>query len=328
MGPRRMTFPNYPTLLQLDSKLNLGMSGGAVLNLKGELVGLTTMASSPAGFDAMAGYAIPIDKLGRRAVETLRQGKEIEYGFLGIKAHLNSTNRVEEVTPNSPADQGQLQANDEILAVDDTPIIDFDSLILAINSHAPGDEVKLKLRRAGTELTKTVVLAKYPVDSDMIATNRPPPWRGLRVDYVSIRHCPGRWLPPVLRTGARRGARDRDPGRFASRPGRPEEIPDHPPGREDPGPDTTPVRPGGLRTERPRHAPDRPGIGHGRGMSRPPADSGLPRWCVSCTMTGAPGGAAPAAADNFRRRVSTHDSSRLIRGSEDPPIRSTMPLLP
>ncbi len=185
MGPRRMTFPNYPTLLQLDSKLNLGMSGGAVLNLKGELVGLTTMASSPAGFDAMAGYAIPIDKLGRRAVETLRQGKEIEYGFLGIKAHLNSTNRVEEVTPNSPADQGQLQANDEILAVDDTPIIDFDSLILAINSHAPGDEVKLKLRRAGTELTKTVVLAKYPVDSDLIATNRPPAWRGLRVDYVS-----------------------------------------------------------------------------------------------------------------------------------------------
>ncbi len=113
------------------------MSGGAVVNLKGELVGLTTMASSPAGFDAMAGYAIPIDKIGRRAVETLKEGKEIEYGLLGIKAHLNSTNRVEEVTPNSPADQGQLQANDEILAVDETPVIDFDSLILAINSHRP-----------------------------------------------------------------------------------------------------------------------------------------------------------------------------------------------
>ena len=185
MGPRRLTFPNYPTLLQLDSKLNLGMSGGAVLNLKGELVGLTTMASSPAGFDAMAGYAIPIDKLGRRAVETLKEGKEIEYGLLGIKSHLNSTNRVEEVSPNSPADQGQLQANDEIVAVDETPIVDFDGLILAINSHAPGDEVKLKIRRAGTELTKTVVLAKYPVDADMIATNRPAAWRGLRVDYVS-----------------------------------------------------------------------------------------------------------------------------------------------
>ena len=62
------------------------MSGGAVINMKGELVGLTTMASSPAGFDAMAGYAIPMDRIGRRAVETLKEGKEIEYGLLGIRA--------------------------------------------------------------------------------------------------------------------------------------------------------------------------------------------------------------------------------------------------
>ena len=75
----------YPTLLQLDAKLNLGMSGGAVINLKGELVGLTTAAANAAGFDAQAGYAIPMDALGRRLVETLRQGKEFEYGFLGIR---------------------------------------------------------------------------------------------------------------------------------------------------------------------------------------------------------------------------------------------------
>jgi S1-C subfamily serine protease len=185
MGPRSLSFLNYPTLLQLDSKLNLGMSGGAVVNMKGELVGLTTMASSPAGFDSMAGYAMPVDRIVRRAIETLKQGKEIEYGLLGIVPHANSTNRVERVTPNTPADQGQLQANDEIIGVDEAQITDFDSLILAINSHAPGDEIRLKLRRGDQELTKTIVLAKYPVDSDMIATNRPTAWRGLRVDYLS-----------------------------------------------------------------------------------------------------------------------------------------------
>ena len=123
MLSRRLTFPNYPTLLQLDSKLNLGISGGAVINLKGELVGLTTMAASPAGFDAMAGYAMPMDRIGRRAVEALKQGKEIEYGLLGIYNPQGitqgiHTNRVEGISPNSPAD-GQLLANDEIIGVDD-----------------------------------------------------------------------------------------------------------------------------------------------------------------------------------------------------------------
>ena len=279
-----MTFPNYPTLLQLDSKLNLGMSGGAVVNLKGELVGLTTTASSPSGFDAMAGYAIPIDKIGRRAVETLREGKEIEYGFLGIKAHLNSTNRVEEVSPNSPADQGQLQANDEILAVNDSPVVDFDSLILAINAHAPGDEVKLKLRRAGQELTKTVVLAKYFVDADMIATNRPPAWRGLRVDYQSI-HSARAMPPPFL---------EQPPGGVLVT-----EVQDDSPAaraglkkfqiirqvEKTPVRHATSVLPGRLRAEGSRHAPDRPGIDH-RGRVSRRADSGLPPWCDSCTMSG------------------------------------------
>jgi S1-C subfamily serine protease len=172
-------------LLQLDAKLNLGMSGGAVVNMKGELVGLTTMASSPSGFDAMAGYAVPIDRIGRRAVETLKAGKEIEYGLLGIRAQPRGTNRVLAVSPNTPAAQGDLQTNDEILAVNDIPVVDFDSLILAINSYAPGEEVRLKIRRDDKELIKTVVLAKYPVEGDMIATNRPADWRGLRVDHLS-----------------------------------------------------------------------------------------------------------------------------------------------
>ncbi len=173
--------------------------------MKGELVGLTTMAASPAGFDAMAGYAIPMDRIGRRAVETLKEGKEMEYGLLGIRPHLNSTNRIEDVTPNSPAGQGQLMAGDEILGVNDTPVVDFDSLILAINSYAPGDEVRLKIRRGAKEFTRTVNLAKYPVDGDMIATNRPPPWRGLRVDYLSIDHHPRRGSSVCRAFAGRRG---------------------------------------------------------------------------------------------------------------------------
>jgi len=176
---------NYPTLLQLDAKLNLGMSGGAVINLKGELVGVTTMAASPAGFDAMAGYAIPMDKLYRRAVETLSQGREMEYGLLGIRADHNFTNRVFEVTPNSPAALGQLQINDEIIAVNGTPVVDFDSLILAVNAYPAGESVVLKVRRGDETLERTIVLAKFPIEGEIIATNRPVAWRGLRVEYTT-----------------------------------------------------------------------------------------------------------------------------------------------
>jgi len=190
--PKRvLRLMNYPTLLQLDAKLNLGMSGGAVINLKGELVGLTTMAASPAGFDSMAGYAIPMDKLVRRAVGTLKEGKEVEYGLLGIHADPNFTNRaavparVFEVQPNSPAALGQLQINDEIIAVNDAPVVDFDSLILAVNVYSAGDRVRLKIRRGEETIERTIVLAKLPVEGEIIATNRPKAWRGLRVDYTN-----------------------------------------------------------------------------------------------------------------------------------------------
>jgi serine protease Do len=176
---------NYPTLLQLDSKLNLGMSGGAVINLKGELVGLTTMAGSPQGFDSMAGYAIPMDKLGRRAVLTLKEGKEIEYGLLGIKADNGLTNHVGEVQPNSPAALGELQTNDEIIAVNEVRVYDFDTLVLAVNAYSAGDTVRLKIRRGEETIDRSIVLAKVAVDGEIIATNRPKPWRGLRVDYTS-----------------------------------------------------------------------------------------------------------------------------------------------
>jgi S1-C subfamily serine protease len=177
---------NYPTLLQLDSKLNLGMSGGAVINLKGELVGLTTAAANAAGFDAQAGYAIPMDALGRNVVAALKQGKEYEYGFLGIRLDVDQgTNRVRSADPGTPAAQGGVQFDDLIVAVGDIPVTDADSLVVAINSIPAGEPVTLKIVRRNQTIERTVRLAKLPVKSVVIATNRPEPWRGLRVDYTS-----------------------------------------------------------------------------------------------------------------------------------------------
>ncbi len=175
-----------PTLLQLDAKLNMGMSGGAVINLKGELVGLTTTGGSAEGYDAQAGYAIPMDDLGRRIVETLRQGKEVEYGFLGIRLLRGAANRVGGVEPGTPAAEGGLIFNDEIIEVNGMPANAHDGLSLPLSKVPVGEPVKLTIRRDGREIQTSVFLSKYPVAGEVIATNRPDPWRGIRVDYTSV----------------------------------------------------------------------------------------------------------------------------------------------
>src|SRR5207342_2000310 len=69
-GVRNTSLHHYGTLIQTDAKLNLGTSGGALLNLKGEMVGLTTSLAAAVGYEQAAGFALPVDDAFRRAVET------------------------------------------------------------------------------------------------------------------------------------------------------------------------------------------------------------------------------------------------------------------
>ena len=185
--PPNRQLRHYPTMLQLDAKLNLGMSGGAVVNLKGEMVGLTSNAANVGGFDSQAGYALPIDILSRRAIDALKQGREVEYGFLGVQLPIRgeATNRIEGVVAGTPAGEGGLMPGDEILSIGHLPVVDADTLLLAVNAFDPGSRIKVRLRRDGVEIEKTVVLSKLRVLGEVIATNRPTTWRGLRVDFVS-----------------------------------------------------------------------------------------------------------------------------------------------
>ena len=183
---------HLPTLLQLDSKLNLGMSGGAVLNMNGELVGITTNGGNPQGFDAQAGYAIPMDTLGRRAVGTLLQGEEVEYGFLGVSLSTNGSNGIQGVSPGTPAFSAGLVQGDQIVKIGEMPVSDGDQLVLAVNSFPVETPLSITFVRPGfgntppIEKKARVRLAKFPVGGEVIATNKPAPWRGIMVDYPSV----------------------------------------------------------------------------------------------------------------------------------------------
>jgi S1-C subfamily serine protease len=182
----RQMFRHQPTLLQLDAKLNLGMSGGAVVDLSGQLAGVTTNGGNAEGYDAQAGYAIPMDAMGRRIVETLRSGREVEYGFLGIKLDALQPNVVGGVLPGTPAMEGGLIQGDVITAVNDVGVDPESGLSLALSRAEVGKPARLTILRGNQTLEKSVFVSKYPIAGEVIATNRVGQWRGLRVDYASV----------------------------------------------------------------------------------------------------------------------------------------------
>lgn len=191
---RLKTLHQFGTLIETDLRLDLGTSGGPLLNLQGEMIGLTTSVAALAGGDRGEGFAVPVDETFRRVVETLKQGREVGYGFLGVQPSNLSMNerlrgehgvRVVEVRAN-PARDAQLQVGlDVIVAINDAPVFDVDDLMLQVGKLPVEAAVAITVRRGNNKLVKlpAVRLGKYPVAGRKLVTEHPPSWRGVRVDY-------------------------------------------------------------------------------------------------------------------------------------------------
>lgn len=193
-SPARRTLHQFGTLIQTDARLNQGTSGGPLLNLRGEMVGLIVAFGPTAGFQQAAGYAIPMDDTFRRVIETLKQGREVEYGFLGVRpANLRAQEvvegargvRVQNVVPGTPADRFGLRPDDLITAVAGHAIDSSDALMLEAGRLAPETRARFSVLRGTRHLEVPVTLAKYPVQGTKIVTVAAAAWRGLRVEYTT-----------------------------------------------------------------------------------------------------------------------------------------------
>ncbi len=193
----KTTIHHLGTLLQVDTRQNIGTSGGALLNRSGELIGITTSLAALEGYESSAGFAMPINHTTRRVVESLLSGFEVEYGFLGVvletvdldptHAGLRSVVRVGHCLPGSPGELGGLKSGDTILAVNNRPVPSRDDLMREIGLAGPGTQVSLQL--LGSK-SVNVLLGKWPVqdaEGIVIANDRYPAWRGLKVDWPTAR---------------------------------------------------------------------------------------------------------------------------------------------
>ncbi|HJQ81506.1 MAG TPA: trypsin-like peptidase domain-containing protein [Lacipirellulaceae bacterium] len=215
-GDYRTTLHHLGTLIQTDAKLGWSAAGAALVNMQGELVGITTTAATIAGHEQPAGYAIPINATFRRIIDVLKEGREVEYGMLGITfdnfpgepgrgQHRAAMGELRPVTvgdvfPGMPAARAGLQTGDIVTRVAGQVVRDIDSMQLVVSTLPPSTPTTIDYQRGGRAATTKATVAKLAVTGKTIATNRPDSWRGIRVDYATALEGPA--LVEAIASGA------------------------------------------------------------------------------------------------------------------------------
>lgn len=162
--------PNYQDFIQTDAAINRGNSGGPLVNMRGKVVGITSMIASPTGGNIGIGFAIP-SNLARRIVQQLKEKGRVIRGFLGVATTplsrddqdaLNLKTRngalVNEVVAGSPADKAEVKPYDVIIEVNGKPVKDANDLSFKIAEIEPGTRIQIKVIRDGKEKILTAKL--------------------------------------------------------------------------------------------------------------------------------------------------------------------------
>jgi len=177
---REMTAPNNFTIndsIQTDAAINHGNSGGPLLNMRGQVVGVNAQIESESGGNDGVGFAIPSNTV-RAIVSQLIDTGEVEHAYLGITMVTTENGvAVTEVKPGTPADAADIKpatgmrtvdgervptGGDVIVAFDGKPIAGSADLQSAVDGKKPGDEVSLTVVRDGQRTTIHVTLGTRP----------------------------------------------------------------------------------------------------------------------------------------------------------------------
>ncbi|KAI3491407.1 hypothetical protein L1887_44023 [Cichorium endivia] len=172
LGRSGLNLEGLENFIQTDASINRGNSGGALLNLNGELIGINTAILAPGGGSIGIGFAIP-SNMAKTLAQQLIQFGEIKRGLLGIKGMEMSADIakafninvqrgafVSEVLPNSGSAKAGVKSGDVIVSLNDKPLNSFAELRSRIATTEPGAKVKLGLIRDGKPLDVEVTLDK------------------------------------------------------------------------------------------------------------------------------------------------------------------------
>ncbi|AEW85775.1 serine protease [Flavobacterium columnare] len=169
---RDLSNQGIQSFIQTDAAVNPGNSGGALVNTRGELIGINTMISSPTGSYTGYSFAVP-SNLARKIVEDLMEYGNVQRAVLGIEGReLNTTAAKEvgskettgvyvaKVSKGTGAEKAGIKSGDVIKKLDDKTINTFADLTAYINTKRPNEEVKVGFVRNGNLQTTVVKLVK------------------------------------------------------------------------------------------------------------------------------------------------------------------------
>jgi serine protease Do len=191
---RDISFENF---IQTDAAINFGNSGGPLLNLQGQVVGIATAINYGA---ENIGFAVPINTL-RGVLPQLRDKGKVSRGYLGLGVDnltfenakawkLDAPNGalVNQVTDGSPADAAGVKPGDIIVRVDDIDVKTTRDLIDYVSSRGPDTTVRLDIVREGKHLDRKVKLSERPgTDSETKPETRGEDGAG-RIDWLGLRY--------------------------------------------------------------------------------------------------------------------------------------------
>ena len=175
-GPSRIQ-----DFIQTDAAINPGNSGGALINARGEMIGMNTMILTGGGasFGGEAGnigigFAVP-SNLTKQVMDQLMKGGKVSRGYIGVTLEavnpelaqqfgLKDTHAavITEVEPGKPGAKAGLQAGDAIVGIDGQKVEDSSDLTLKVTQHAPGSTVALDVIRNGQTMKVNVTLGQRP----------------------------------------------------------------------------------------------------------------------------------------------------------------------
>ncbi|MEU8420360.1 trypsin-like peptidase domain-containing protein [Micromonospora sp. NPDC048835] len=160
---QRQTVSSISGLLQTDAPINPGNSGGALVNTRGEVIGVNTAiaTSGQSTGNIGVGFAIPSNK-AKDVAGKLQRGEKVSHPSLGVGVNPAEGGGalVASVTPGSPAEKAGFQRGDVVTRFGDKPVNDSDDLVGAVQAGKVGDRVEVQFKRNGVEKSVTVTLAE------------------------------------------------------------------------------------------------------------------------------------------------------------------------